>query len=409
MSMARRIVVIGAGAAGTFAAIHAAQHGAQVVVLEKGPRPLTKVAISGGGRCNVTHDCHDPRILVASYPRGGRELRGPFSRWHVPQTVAWFAEHGVPLKTESDGRMFPTTDSSQTVIDALLGAAEAAGVELRLRCGATSVRRDDDGFVVTLESGATVHGDRLLVASGGMRAGGGETLVRALGHAIIDPVPSLFTFRIDDPRLADLAGVSVPDAVVAVTGIKSLRQQGPVLVTHWGISGPGVLKLSAWGARELAMRDYLFEIAIDWAPDLHPDDLASAIAQARQEHPRKKVAGGPAIGVPRRLWERLTSAAGIAPDRIWTELTKVETRALATQIHDARFAVTGKSLNKDEFVTCGGVTLTEVDLRCMESKRVAGLYFAGEILDIDGITGGFNLQAAWTGGAIAGAAMANDG
>ncbi len=405
---AREVVIIGGGASGIFAAIHAAEAGARVTVLEKSPKPLTKVEISGGGRCNVTHACQDPRELVLSYPRGGRELRGPFSRWHVRHTIDWCAAHGIVLKTEDDGRMFPVTDSSRTVVDAMLAAATCAGATLRTKCGAASARSDGERFVVTLESGEDLACDRLLVATGGMRGGLGARLAETFGHTVLEPVPSLFTFHITDPRLVDLAGVSVPDARVQVVGVKSLTQRGPLLVTHWGLSGPAVLKLSAWGARELWSRDYTFELQVDWTPTQSQDAPAEAIAKARREHPRKHVVTGPLLDLPKRLWERLVAAAAIPETRIWTELTKVETRTLIAQARESRFAVTGKSLNKDEFVTCGGIPLTEVDLRTMESKRTPGLYFAGEVLDIDGVTGGFNLQAAWTTGYLAGTAMAAD-
>lgn len=408
MTAARDVVIIGGGAAGIFAAIHAAEAGARVTVLEKSPKPLTKVEISGGGRCNVTHACADPRELVLSYPRGGRELRGPFSRWHVPHTIDWFAAHGVVLKTEDDGRMFPVTDSSRTVVDAMLAAATGAGATIRTRCGVAAAARRDDGFEVTLDSGEILTCDRLLIATGGMRGGAGARFAESFGHTVLDPVPSLFTFHIDDPRLADLAGVSVPDARIQVVGMKTLVQRGPLLVTHWGLSGPAVLKVSAWGARELSTQDYTFDVAVDWTPSLPSDAVTAAIAAARHDHPRQHPIKGPLLDLPRRLWEKLVAAAGIPDTRVWAELTRDEAKSLTAHIRDAHFPVTGKSLNKDEFVTCGGIPLPEVDLRTMESKRVPGLHFAGEILDIDGITGGFNLQAAWTTGYIAGTSMAGD-
>ncbi|HOX25512.1 MAG TPA: NAD(P)/FAD-dependent oxidoreductase [Candidatus Krumholzibacteria bacterium] len=405
--MTARAITVGGGAAGIFAAIRAAELAPDrpVVVLEKGRDLLQKVAISGGGRCNVTHDCRDPRELVRFYPRGGRELRGPFSRFAAQETIDWFAARGVQLKTEDDGRMFPVTDDSATVTRTLLDAARQAGVEILTRRAVRSARREGDGFVVTTEDGEVFGGRCLLIATGGMRGGGGRELAAGFGHSIVEPVPSLFTFHIDDPRLADLAGLSVPDTAVRVAGEKDLAQRGPLLVTHWGVSGPGVLKLSAWGARRLAELDYTFELVVDWLPHLPPDGTTSLFAGARVEHPKRHVATTPLGGLPKRLWERVVAAAGIPGDRPWAELRREESRTLARELREGAYRVTGKSLNKDEFVTCGGVPLQEVDLRRMESRLVPGLFFAGEVLDIDGVTGGFNLQAAWTGGWIAGEAM----
>jgi predicted Rossmann fold flavoprotein len=405
--MGRRIVIVGGGAAGMFAAIRAAEAdpGAHVTVLEKGRDLLQKVGISGGGRCNVTHDCMDPRRLVSFYPRGQRELRGMFSRFAAGDTVDWFAARGVRLKAEADGRMFPVTDRSDTVIDTLIDTARQAGVSMLTKRTVRDLRPDGPGFEVTLGDGDTVAADRVLMTTGGMRGGEARRLVEQLGHAVEEPVPSLFTFHIDDPRLRDLAGLSVPDARLRITGEKDLDARGPVLVTHWGLSGPGVLRLSAWGARALAGRDYAFEAVVDWLPDLKPDATAALLDDARRQWPRRHVIGTPLADLPRRLWERLCAAAAIGTDRTWAELRKDEGRALVGQLRETRFAVTGKSLNKDEFVTCGGVSLRDVDLRRMESRRVPGLFFAGEVLDIDGITGGFNLQAAWTGGWIAGEAL----
>ncbi|MEZ4386699.1 MAG: NAD(P)/FAD-dependent oxidoreductase [Candidatus Krumholzibacteriia bacterium] len=409
--MGRRLVVVGGGAAGVFAAIRAAEldRDLEVIVLEKGRDVLQKVGISGGGRCNVTHDCRDPRLLVRFYPRGERELRGMFARFAAQDTIDWFTGRGIALKTEADGRMFPVSDDSATVIDAMVRAARAAGVQIQTRRQVRGAERAGDRFEVRLDGGDTLAADRLLITTGGMRGGGGRELVEGFGHGVVEPVPSLFTFHIDDPRLADLAGLSVPAAEVRVVGQKALVNRGPVLVTHWGLSGPGVLKLSALGARALAGCDYAFELHVSWLPDETADSLAAVLRQAREDQPRKHVAASAVVALPRRLWERLVAAAGIPDSRIWTELRRDEATALVGQLVAGRFAVHGKSLNKDEFVTCGGVPLREVDLRRMESRQVPGLHFAGEVLDIDGVTGGFNLQAAWTGGWIAGGAVAGSG
>ncbi len=413
--MSRQVVIVGGGAAGVFAAVRVAELDptAEVTLLEKGRDLLQKVTISGGGRCNVTHDCRDPRDLVTHYPRGARELRGPLTRFGPQQTIDWFAARGVPLKTEADGRMFPTTDKSTTVTGCLIDAARAAGVRIFTKRPVRGAVREDQRFLVIAGDGERYPADRLLIASGGMRGGGGKELAMGFGHGVVPPVPSLFTFHIDDPRLADLAGLAVPEVGLRVEdaggeGRSGLANRGPLLVTHWGVSGPGVLKLSALGARELCERDYRFTLVVDWLPAVAREETAANLAALRTGHPRRLVMKDVLADLPRRLWERLVTAAGIPADRTWAELRKAEARALAGQLREARFAVDGKSLNKDEFVTCGGVPLGEVDLRRMESRKQPGLFFAGEVLDIDGVTGGFNLQAAWTGGWLAGMAMVGE-
>lgn len=401
-----RLVVIGGGAAGFFGAIAAAESGAgDVLILEAGSEVLTKVRISGGGRCNVTHACFDPRELTAGYPRGARSLIGPFHRWQPADTVEWFARHGVELKTEDDGRMFPVTDDSATVVDCLSSAARELGVECRTGCGVTGVRvRPHGGFAVEVDHGDEVMARCVLVATGGTRSGAARRPAEALGHAMEAPVPSLFTFRIEDARLDGLQGVSVPEATVRAG---TREAGGALLVTHWGLSGPAVLKVSAWGARELAECGYEFELRVNWTGGADADELRGSFDRERSAHGTRKVAGRSVVdGITRRLWQSLCAAAGIAEDRTWARLTKEESQNLAAELTDGRYAVRGKSLNKDEFVTCGGVRLQDVNLKTMESRLVPGLYFAGEVLDIDGVTGGFNFQAAWTTGRIAGEAMA---
>ncbi len=364
--------------------------------------------ISGGGRCNVTHACFEPRDLVLGYPRGGRELLGPFHVWQPRETAAWFADRGVRLKTEADGRMFPVTDLSATVVDCLLGAADRAGVRVRTRAGLLSAGRGGPAelaFLARLATGEILPCDRLLLATGGGRSSAGLAVAQSLGHAIEPPVPSLFTFHIDDHRLRGLEGLSVPDAAVAMPA-KRLASRGPLLVTHGGLSGPAILKLSAWGARELAACDYRFEISVEWSAGLNAARARDELRTGRAAHPRKQVPSWNPFLLPRRLWERLVDAAGIPAETVWASISNEGMRALAAQLTACRFAVAGKSLNKEEFVTCGGVRLAEVDFKTMESKLVPGLHFAGEVLDIDGLTGGFNLQAAWTTGRIAGLALA---
>ncbi len=407
MEQVRRLIVIGGGPAGFFGAIAATGHGVgEIVILEKGPEVLTKVRISGGGRCNVTHGCFDPRELVDSYPRGKRSLLGPFHRWQPADTVEWFESHGVDLKTEEDGRMFPVTNDSRTVVDCLTRVARESGVKWRTHCGVTGVRvRPGGGFVVETETGEELDAQCLLVATGGIRSGEARKPVEAVGHRLVAPVPSLFTFRIDDdPRLEGLQGVSVPNATLRAD---TLEASGPMLVTHWGLSGPAVLKLSAWGARALAECGYRFDLRVDWTGGLQSSDLWGMFENERREHGTRKVMRQSIVeGITRRLWQRLSAAAGIAETQTWARLTKEQTRRLAGELTDGRYAVRGKSLNKDEFVTCGGVPLQDVNLKTMESKLVPGLFFAGEVLDIDGVTGGFNFQAAWTTGRIAGEAAA---
>jgi hypothetical protein len=404
-----RVIIAGGGAAGFFAAIACAETNpeAEVSIFEQTSNPLAKVRISGGGRCNVTHACFEPRELVKRYPRGGRELLGAFSRWQPRDTVAWFETHGVQLKTEDDGRMFPTTDSSTTIIDCLVRSASSAGVKVRTGCGMKEVQPNVEGggFAVTLSSGETVSTDRLLIATGGGRAEGGLALLKKLGHTIEQPIPSLFTFHIDDPRLKDLAGLSVEKAVVSVAA-KKLREQGPLLVTHWGMSGPAVLKLSAWGARALHETDYKFTLSVNWLGATTPDAARAALAAARTSNARKQVGTWNPFSLPQRLWERLIAAAGVTPTMIWTSVSNPLLGAICAQLTAGEYAVSGKSMNKEEFVTCGGVRLTEVDFKTMQSRICPGLFFAGEVLDIDGVTGGFNFQAAWTTGWLAGKAMA---
>lgn len=406
--MSLRVLIVGGGASGFFAAIRCAQANpqARVVLYETGAQVLSKVRISGGGRCNATHACFEPRELVKHYPRGARELLGPFYRWGPRETIAWFAEHGVELKTESDGRMFPVTDDSATIVDCLARAAEEAGVRVYMRMGVRQIERcsaDETTplFAVTFSDGSAAEFDRVILATGGGRGSAGPEIAQKLGHTLVPPVPSLFTFHIDDARIRGLEGLSVPDVATAIKGTK-LREAGPLLVTHWGMSGPAILKLSAWGARELAACDYRCTLVVAWTGGRSKAEVFSMLGSARAANPRKQVATWNPFGLPARLWERLAAASGIADGVVWTGVSNGLLQAFASQLAGGEFAVEGKSLNKEEFVTCGGVSLREVDFRTMESRVCPGLFFAGELLDIDGVTGGFNFQAAWTTGWIAG-------
>ena len=402
-----RIVIVGGGAAGFFAAIACARARPEneVRIFERGTHFLTKVRISGGGRCNVTHAALEPRTFAARYPRGERALLGALHRFSSEDTVTWFEGHGVRLKTEDDGRIFPVTDSSGTVVDCLLFEARTARVQMIARCGVETAVRSGSGFELRLTNGEETTCDRLLLATGGPRSASGAQLAEALGHTIEPPVPSLFALHSATPWLNALSGVAVPDAEVSVPGLK-LRERGPVLITHNGVSGPAILRLSAWGARELAKLDYKAALRVDWLPALDAATIHAELQSRRTDQPKRRVAGSPMAPLPARLWERLVEEAGISPETIWTQLTRAQAESLITRLKHAEVAVEGKTLNKDEFVTCGGVRLREVDFRTMESRLVPHLYFAGELLDIDGITGGFNFQAAWATGWIAGHAMA---
>ncbi|TAL03364.1 MAG: NAD(P)/FAD-dependent oxidoreductase [Verrucomicrobia bacterium] len=403
-----RIGIVGGGAAGFFAALACTAAGCkdEISIFERGPQFLAKVRISGGGRCNVTHACFDAREFVTRYPRGQRELIGPFQKFQARDTVEWFAARGVRLKTEADGRMFPVTDSSQTIIDCLLGEARRAGVQLRANCGVENIARTmDGGFELTLSNQEKFSCDQLLLALGGCRTPALGQLAVALGHTLEPPVPSLFTFQIALPWLRELAGVSVESAELSVPGT-DLRERGPLLITHTGLSGPAVLRLSAWGARELHALNYQFPLRVNWLPQFNAAKLSAELEARRQSQPARLLVNAPIAPLSARLWEKLVRAAEIAPDTRCAELSRQAQHRLIEQLQRTELPVTGKSLNKDEFVTCGGVRLREVNFKTMESRLCPGLYFAGEVLDIDGLTGGFNFQAAWTTGWIAGHAMA---
>ena len=404
----RRVVVVGGGAAGFFAAITCAERlgdRGTVTIYEATAHPLAKVRVSGGGRCNVTHACFEPRELVKKYPRGGRELLGAFHRWQPRDMVAWLAERGVETKAEEDGRMFPVTNDSATIVGCLMQAAEKAGVQLIASLGVRTAERAGEDFWLTLTDGANVRCERLLLATGGNRSSVGFTIAEKLGHTIEPLVPSLFTFHIDDARLIGISGVSVENVALSVGGTK-LREGGPLLVTHWGLSGPAVLKLSAWGARELAARQYEFPLTVNFVPPHTRESLARELAGVRERNPRKQIATWSPLPMPQRLWEKLVAAAGVAPTTTWSSVSNAALAALGAQLTAAELAVKGKSTFKEEFVTCGGVKLSEVDFKTMESRLCPGLHFAGEVLDIDGVTGGFNFQSAWTTGWLAGQAMA---
>jgi len=403
-----RIVIVGGGAAGFFAALACAEKpgGAEIFILEKTSQFLAKVKISGGGRCNVTHACFDAREFASRYPRGARALISAFGKFQAADTVAWFERRGVKLKTEADGRMFPATDSSQTIIDCLLHAAQKAGVKLKTNCGVEGVaRKSGGGFELALSNGNKLACDKMLLATGGCRTAALGQLAVSLGHTLEPPVPSLFTFHVETPWLRKLAGVSVEAVEASVPGTK-LRERGALLLTHWGLSGPVILRLSAWGARELHGKSYQFTLQINWLPDLNGEKLAASFQTCRRAQPAKFIVNTAPAKLPARLWEQLVLESGVARETRWSSLSGGAQHKLIQQLLRSEFPVTGKSLNKDEFVTCGGVRLGEVNFKTMASRLCPGLFFAGELLDIDGLTGGFNFQAAWTTGWLAGRALA---
>jgi len=398
-----KIVIIGGGAAGFFGAIitKSLLKDAEVVLLEKTRQPLAKVRVSGGGRCNVTHHCFDSSKLSKGYPRGAKELLGAFHRFQPRDMVQWFEERGVGLKVEADGRMFPITNSSQTIIDCFTDEAQRLGVAIFLNADVVRIRKELS-WQILLGSSQTIEADKILIATGSTQKA--YSWIQELDHSIKAPLPSLFTFIIDDDLLIGLAGISVNDARVEVLG---LRQRGPMLITHWGLSGPAILKLSAWAARELATVSYQTELYVQWLPEHHADSLKALLNDKRRTVPKQQISAEPLGGLPRQLWKKLVEKAGIEKERIFAHMTKQEVEQLVVQLLKTTFAIKGKSTNKEEFVTCGGVALDEIDFRRLESKKHPGLHFAGEVLDIDGITGGYNFQSAWTTAWIAAHAMVN--
>ena len=397
------VVIAGGGPAGFFAAIRCAELNLnlKILILERASRTLGKVIISGGGRCNVTHACFDPAKLITFYPRGGNELRGVFTRFQPKDTVEWFESRGVKLKTESDGRLFPITDDSNTIAECLRESARKAGVKVQIGASLLNVGKSPGGgFQLEVRKEAKafhLQTKKLVIATGSDRKT--LELVKALGHAIIDPVPSLFTFNIKDKRIDGLAGVSVEDVTLKMD---SVITRGALLITHWGLSGPAVLRCSAWGARILFKKKYASSLTVNWLGDYKPDAALEVLTRNKEwkENARKKVSSAPAFSqIPIRLWKQLVSIVG---EKNWADLSKAELRKLAEELTAGEFQIQGKGQFKEEFVTAGGVNLKEVDFKTLQSRIVNGLYFAGEVLDIDGITGGFNFQSSWTTGWIAG-------
>ena len=401
----KRVAIIGGGAAGFFAAISAKQHYPQhhVMILEKSQKLLAKVKVSGGGRCNVTHACFKPSELIKHYPRGEKQLKKVFHDFHTIHTVEWFESRGAKLKTEADGRMFPVTDSSQTIIDCLTHTARKLGVEVVLGAVVTAIDRSGEGFELMVK-GKAQYFDRVIVASGGSPKMQGFDWLKRLGHAIVPPVPSLFTFNMPNEPIRTLMGLSVSNATVRVQGTK-LTQSGPLLITHWGMSGPAILKTSAWGARILQEKNYHFTCQVNWLGGVGEERLRQDLAGVNRESGKRMLRNKNPFQLPQRLWEFLLQKVELPLDKVWGELGKKGVNRLVNVLTNDQYQVSGKTTFKEEFVTCGGVDLSEIDFKTMQSKVCPGLYFAGEVLDIDGVTGGFNFQAAWTTGFIAGKSL----
>jgi predicted Rossmann fold flavoprotein len=391
------VIIIGGGAAGMFAAAVLAEEAPElkVLVLEKGAKPLAKVRVSGGGRCNLTHECSDIRTFVQNYPRGGAELIGPFHRFGPAETMAWFESHGVPLVTLDDGCVFPQSDTSEDVINALL----KSGVEIRTNSEVSKIWQFDGGFNVKLVNGEQLACKKLLVATGG------GAFIEGLGHTIEPCVPSLFTFKTSDKDFTAMAGIVVEDVRVSAPGLKA---EGALLITHGGVSGPAVLRLSSFGARTLAETNYRFDMKINWLPDQSEEQVFQTLEKFRAASPRKQVGTWSPVGLSSRLWKLLVARAGVDEAREWSACPIKALRHIAAQVSGFVLPITGKNPHREEFVTCGGIRLKEVNFQTLESRLCPGLYFAGEVLDIDALTGGFNLQAAWTTGYLAAQSIVAD-
>lgn len=405
MISSKKIIIIGAGASGFFAAIHAKQAAphATVILLEKNKDVLAKVKISGGGRCNVTHACFDPQELVDFYPRGSKALRSVFSRFQPGDTMAWFESHGVPLKIESDNRIFPTSNSSQSIIDALLNAAKDLGVHILTKRSVSSISKTESGFQVKIQDHDTITCSKLILSTGSSKVG--YMFSEKLGHTIVPTVPSLFTFTINDKALTSLSGLSIENVSLSLPDFKPdiHDQTGPLLVTHWGLSGPGLIKLSAWAARHFFDSHYTSTLHINHLPHLSGETVHTTLLHTQSQHPDKLIQSfSPFSEIPSRYWHYLLSKANIELTTKWKQVTPKQILTIAQRLTGLSLHISGKGVFKDEFVTAGGVTCDEINFSTMQSKLCNDLYITGELLDIDGVTGGFNFQNAWSTGYIAG-------
>lgn len=399
--MQNNLIVIGGGAAGFFCAVNAARisPSLKVTIIEKSHKVLSKVKISGGGRCNVTHACFEIDELVKKYPRGQQFLKKAFHWFSTKDTIQWFEERNIKLHTEADGRMFPITNNSQTIIDCLLTEADKYGVEVLLGYEVRQIEIISNSFILHIANRQQLTANFICIASGGYPQLSQFEWLLKTGHTIEVPLPSLFTFNMPGNRVTGLMGVSVGNVIVKIAGSK-LQQQGPLLITHWGMSGPAILKLSAWGARELAVKNYDFTIFINWLPANTEQNFRKEWLLLRQQYAAQKISNKNPFGLPNRLWLYLLKTSFIDEENRWADLTSRQQNELIKNLTAQEFQVKGKTTFKEEFVTCGGIKLNEIDVNTMQSKLIPGLFFAGEIIDVDGITGGFNFQHAWTGGWI---------
>ncbi len=405
----RGLIVIGGGAAGFFCAINAAKNNPslKVMIIEKSNKLLSKVKVSGGGRCNVTHACFEIDELIKKYPRGQNFLKKAFHWFNTKDTIEWFKERNVKLKRESDGRMFPETNSSQTIIDCFLKEANKYNVEILLNCEVKEIKNESNSFKLLIPDSQLLTSDFLCIACGGYPKSNQFDWLKKLGHSIEEPVPSLFTFNIPNNKITELMGVSVENATIKIAGTK-LQEQAPLLITHWGMSGPAVLKLSAWGAKLLSEKNYHFEITVNWLSSRNENSLREEWIFFREKFASQKIGNKNPFDLPNRLWNYLLKESFIKEDARWAELTSKQQNKLIQILTAQAFQVKGKTTFKEEFVTCGGIKLNEIDANTMQSKIVKHLFFAGEIIDIDGITGGFNFQNAWTTGWIAAKTIAEE-
>ena len=401
----KKVIIIGGGAAGFFTAINAKEMNPEldITILEKGKEVLQKVKISGGGRCNVTHACFEPKELVQFYPRGEKELLGPFHQFMTGDTFEWFENNGIPLKIEKDNRVFPESNSSQTIVDCFLNKTKRLGISVLKNHGVTTIQKQDNSWLVITKEQQFVC-DAVVMAAGSSKKV--WELSKTLGHTIISPVPSLFTFNIKDARIKDLLGISVPNATVQLEDT-NLEASGPLLITHWGMSGPAILKLSAFGARVLAEKNYEYQVQVNWL-SRPTHKIVNVLLNLKKKHSKKQViVRSPFEEISKRLWERFVMATTIKTTFNWADVSHEQIDVLANQLTKSVFTAKGKSTFKEEFVTAGGVDLREINFKCFESKLHNNLFFVGEVLNIDAVTGGFNFQNAWTGGWLCAKALAS--
>ncbi len=404
----QKLVVVGGGAAGFFCAINAASMnpGLEVLILEKTHKLLSKVLVSGGGRCNLTHACTDIDEMASKYPRGNLFVKKAFHHFFTSDCIEWFNERGVKLKTEEDGRVFPVSNSSSTIIECLMSETKRLGIQIQLRSEVVGIELRDGKFLLELDGHLSLEAHFLCLACGGYSRSAQFEWLKKTGHSIEEPVPSLFTFNMPGNPITQLMGLSVDKAVVKIEGTR-LKEEGALLITHWGMSGPAVLKLSAWGARELAAMKYRFRLLVNWAPSFNEQSLNERFRKYREGNSAQKIGGRNFLGLPQRLWGFLLIQSGINGESRWADLTAKAQVRLAGNCCGESFEVNGKTTFKEEFVTAGGIRLSEIRHASMESKLVPNLYFAGEVMDVDGITGGYNFQHAWTSGWIAAFSIAS--